>query len=177
MRRFLDLLYLGSGVIAALSLVSIFALVAVQVAMRLVDAALKLAGLQPTGFIIPSIAEICGFLLACASFMALAYTLRRGGHIRVGIVVEHLPKTLQRPLELLVGLAATALAARFTWALAGLTAKSWQFNDVSYGFLPIPLWLPQGAMALGLAILTLALIDETLAAWRERRLLAARSEA
>lgn len=163
MRRFLDGLYFYSGVAAAASLFVIFALVATQVGFRLIDSFMRIAGMTPFGLIVPSIAEICGFLLAAASFLALAHTLVNGGHIRVSTLIDRLPKGLRRAAEAIIGLVAAAVAAYATLALARLASKSFAFNDVSYGFIAIPLALPQAVMALGLAILTIAIIDVTIA--------------
>jgi TRAP-type C4-dicarboxylate transport system permease small subunit len=38
--------------------------------------------------------------------------------------------------------------------------ESLEFHDVSSGIVPVPLWLPQSVMALGLSVLTLAFADE-----------------
>jgi TRAP-type C4-dicarboxylate transport system permease small subunit len=177
MRRLLDRLYRGAGVTAAGAIFLIFALVALQVSARLLDAGLRLVGVAPIGFIVPSIAEICGFLLSAASFLALAYTLTAGGHIRVGILVERLGPSSRRMVEAAVGLAACAVAAYATVALARLTWKSFVFNDVSYGIVPVPLALPQALMALGLAILAVAVLDVTVRAWREQTFLQSGPEA
>lgn len=177
MRKFLDSIYRGAGYMAAAAILAIFTLVSVQVLARLLDGAMRLAGLTPFGFIVPSIAEICGFLLAIASFLALAHTLTVGGHIRVGILVERLPSSIRRAVEAAAGLLAAGLAAYATVATARLASKSWAFNDVSYGFVPVPLWLPQGLMTVGLAILSVALLDITLKAWRERKFLQSGAEA
>jgi len=171
MRHILDATYRGAGYAAALALFAIFTLVSVQVLARLLDGALRLAGQTPLGFIVPSIAEICGFLLAAASFLALAHTLTVGGHIRVGVLIDRLPRRIRRVVEALVGIAATVLAVYATVALVRLAWKSFAFHDVSYGFIPVPLWLPQGLMALGLAILSVALIDVTAKAWRDKSFL------
>lgn len=171
MRRILDTTYRSAGIVAAAAIFLIFALVSLQVSARLLDGALRLSGRPPTGFLIPSIAEICGFLLAIASFLALARTLTVGGHIRVGILVERLPAGARRLTEALIGLLATGLGVYATVAVARLSAKSWTFNDVSYGFVPIPLWLPQALMALGLAILSVALVDLTVRMWRDKTFL------
>lgn len=177
MRRVLDAIYRAAGGVAAAAIFTIFALVAVQVSARLLDGVMRLFGLAPFGFIVPSIAEICGFLLGVASFLALAYTLTIGGHIRVGMLVERLPTSARRLVEALVGLLASGIALYSTVALSRLTLKSWTFNDVSYGFIPVPLWLPQGLMALGLAILSVALLDITLKAWRDKTFVASGPEA
>lgn len=163
MRRLLDGLYLGAGVAGALAIFLIFLLVGVQVSARLLDALMRLLGLRAFGFIVPSIAEICGFLLAAGSFLALPYTLIRGGHIRIGMVVDRLPTAMRRYTEAVVGLVAAAIASYAALALGRLTAKSLSFNDVSYGIIPIPLALPQGLMTIGLVILAVAILDVS---WR-----------
>ena len=177
MRRFLDALYRCAGWMAAFSIFLIFALVAVQVGARFLDSLLVLAGLHPTGFIVPSIAEICGFLLGAASFLGLAYTLVVGGHIRVGLVIERLDASARRVVEAVVGLLAAGIAIYATVALARLTWKSLSYGDVSYGIVPVPLALPQGIMTIGVAILSIALLDVTWRAWRHRSFVQGGSEA
>lgn len=177
MRGFLDATYRLAGIAAAASLFIIFTLVLVQVGARLLDSLMRLVGLTPFGFIVPSIAEICGFLLAAASFLALAYTLTVGGHIRVGLLVERLPARLRRFTETLVGSVAAMLAVYFGYAVAELAMKSWRFNDVSFGFVAVPLWIPQAVMAIGLFLLALALADITWRAWRDSKFVDAPGEA
>lgn len=165
MRRSLDMLYRAAAWAAAACLLAIFVLVMAQVSLRLLDAAMRLAGQRAFGFIVPSIAEICGFLLAEASFLALAHTLASGGHIRVGMLIDRLGRA--RPVvEAGVALLATLLAGYATLAVGRLAWKSWAFNDVSYGIVAVPLWLPQGIMTLGLAILVVSLLDVAWRAWR-----------
>lgn len=86
MRRTLDTLYSVAGALAALCLVAIAVLVALQIGARLLDYALVFTGLTPTRFIVPSLTEIAGFLLAGATFLALADTLAKNVHIRVDLV-------------------------------------------------------------------------------------------
>lgn len=161
MRRFLDALYEAAGYAAACALLTIFGLVAFQILGRLYDGALRVMGLPAAGFVVPSIAEICGFLLAAASFLALARTLTAFAHIRVGMLVDRFPPRIRRWSEVAAGGAASLIAAYATVALARLTWKSISFNDVSYGIVPVPLGLPQAVMTVGLAILTIALVDLT----------------
>ena len=161
MRRLLDALYDAAGYAAACALLSIFGLVAFQIMARLYDGAMRMLGLSVAGVTVPSIAEICGFLLAAASFLALAKTLTSFAHIRVGMVVDRFPQHARRWAEVATGAAASLLAVYMTVAVARLTWKSLSYNDVSYGIIPVPLALPQAVMTLGLAILTIALIDLT----------------
>src|SRR3990172_7789307 len=166
MRLLLDRFYALTLWIAAACLVAIAALVGLQVAGRVADAALKLSGRPPYGFMVISLAEIAGYLLAAASFLALAGTLKRGAHIRVTILLGALPQRVRRLFELWALAAATGLVAFMAYSVGALTFDSIRFRDVSYGLLPIPLAIPQAAMALGLVALLVALLDELLLVWR-----------
>lgn len=177
MRRFLDMLYLCAGVAAAIALFLIFALVTVQLCARMLDGLLRLAGQPALGFIIPSIAEICGFLLAAASFLALSHTLTVGGHIRVSLVLSRLGPSARRVVETFVALLAAVGAAYAAVALAMLAWRSLQYGDVSYGIVPIPLALPQAVMSLGTLVLAIALIDVAIRAWRDRAYIQGGAEA
>lgn len=160
MRRFLDTLYQLALYASALCLCTIAVLVGVQLAGRLVDGTLALAGLPRTDFVILSLAEICGYLLAAASFLALAGTLKAGAHIRVTMALGALGEQARRSAEMLAFALATLGAAYMTWHLAQFAWISFKFNEVSPGVVRVPLCCPQAAMALGALILTVALIDE-----------------
>jgi TRAP-type C4-dicarboxylate transport system permease small subunit len=160
MRRSLDLLYTLALWAAALCLVAICALVGAQVIGRIVDNALVLMGQRRFGFIILSLSEICGFLLAAASFLALAGTLKAGAHIRVTLIIGFLPSRLRHGFEIGVLAFSTLATAYATWFAFALARDSFRFNELSIGLLPIPLWIPQSAIVTGLAILTIAFLDE-----------------
>ncbi|MEF2072056.1 TRAP transporter small permease subunit [Consotaella aegiceratis] len=166
MRRSLATLYRLAGLLAAACLLGIASLVALQIAGRLVDWALVALGQRAFGFMIPSLAEICGFLLAGATFLALADTLAANVHIRVDLVAERLPAGVRRVVDGLVALLAAAIAGFATYALALYSLKSFEHGDVSYGMVRVPLALPQAAMTLGLLILTIALVEEAVLAFR-----------
>lgn len=160
MRRALDTLYRISLWASALCLVTIAVMVGAQLAGRLLDGALALLHLPRTEFVILSLAEICGYLLASASFLALAGTLKAGAHIRVTMVLGLLGERARRVLEAWAFALATVVAGYLTWQIGSFAWVSFQFGDVSPGVLPVPLWIPQAAMALGAAILTISLVDE-----------------
>jgi TRAP-type C4-dicarboxylate transport system permease small subunit len=160
MRRALDTLYATALWGSAFCLAAIALLVGLQLAGRLVDGTLALLHLPRTDFVILSLAEICGYLLACASFLALAGTLKAGAHIRVTMVLSSLGEGARYYAELWA-FGFTALAAGYlTWQFANFAWVSFRFNEVSAGVIRVPLCYPQAAMALGAAILTIALIDE-----------------
>jgi TRAP-type C4-dicarboxylate transport system permease small subunit len=160
MRFFLDILYRISLYLSATCLIAIAALVGAQLAGRLLDGALKLMGLPVFGLVVLSLAEICGYLLAAASFLALAPTLKAGAHIRVTMVLTALSEGRRRYVEMGAFAASAAGAGYLTYQLAQFAWVSFLFNEVSAGVVRVPLGYPQAAMAAGALILTIALIDE-----------------
>ncbi len=53
-----------------------------------------------------------------------------------------------------------AITAYFAFFSIRLVVESFQFGDVSPGMVPVPLWLPQTAIAVGLVMLAIAFVDE-----------------
>jgi TRAP-type C4-dicarboxylate transport system permease small subunit len=159
-RHALDTLYKVTLWLSAICLMVIALMVGVQLAMRLVDGALALLNLTRTDFIILSLNEICGYLLAAASFLALAGTLKSGAHIRVTLVLSAFSEKIRRYIEIWAFGFATAACGYGTYQLAHFTWVSLRFHEVSPGIIRVPLAIPQAAMAVGALILTIALIDE-----------------
>ena len=160
MRRFLDTLYRVTLWLSALCLATIAVLVGAQLAGRVLDGALALLHLPRTDFVILSLDEICGYLLAAASFMALAGTLKAGVHIRVTMLLGGVSEGARRLIEIWAfGFAAFA-SGYMTWNLASFAWVSFRFNEISTGVIKVPLGYPQAFMALGTLILTIALLDE-----------------
>ncbi|MGH6726246.1 MAG: TRAP transporter small permease [Pseudolabrys sp.] len=163
MRPFLDTLYRGTLWLGALCLLTIALLVGAQLAGRILDGTLALLHLPRTDFVILSLNEICGYLLAGASFLALAGTLKAGVHIRVTMLLGALPERARRMVEIWAfGFAAFA-SGYMTWNLASFSWVSLRFHEVSTGVIKVPLAYPQASMAFGTLILTVALLDELVA--------------
>jgi TRAP-type C4-dicarboxylate transport system permease small subunit len=156
-RRALDALYDGAGVVAALFLVGTLVFVLIGIAGRLLH------------FHVPGTDAYAGYCMAAAGFLALAHTLKRGEHIRVTLIVEHLASARRLWVERAALAVATLLAGLFAYFSLRLAFQSWQFNDISTATDATPLWLPQLAMAFGTLILFVAVADELVADLRGHR--------
>ena len=75
-------------------------------------------------------------------------------------MIQHLGQRPRRAVELWCLAVAAGLTAYFTVFMFFLVLESLEFGDVSPGMVPVPLWLPQSMMNLGLLVLTIALLDE-----------------
>lgn len=164
MRRNLNRLYLGSGWLAAAFIAAICLLVVCQVCLNLIDRLSTVFTGSAIGMTIPSYADFTGFFLAAASFLALAYTLRQGGHIRVTLVISHLRPGLRHIFEIWCLLVASGVTVYFSWYTLSLVHESFIYNDLSPGMVAVPIWIPQSAVLLGLVVLSIALIDELIGA-------------
>lgn len=107
---------------------------------------------------IPSYGDFSGFMLAGATFLALAHTLRAGGHIRVNLVTARMPLRAQVVVEAAVLLISAALAGYLTWFMIDLTLESLHYNDLSTGIVPVPLWIPQSVATFGMALFLIAIL-------------------
>ncbi|RPE71982.1 TRAP-type C4-dicarboxylate transport system permease small subunit [Pacificibacter maritimus] len=154
MGRQLQKLYDVCGMVSGGLILCICLLISGQI---LLNGASRLApGVLPTT--IPSYADFSGFMLAGASFLAMAHTLRAGGHIRVNLVSSRMPQNVQFVLEGFVLLLAIALLGFLTWFMGALVLESFHYNDVSSGIIPVPLWMPQSIAAFGSFLLLVSVV-------------------
>ena len=166
MRKALDALYGAALVGACLAMIIIVVLVSAQIVGRVVDRIAVFLGFERYGFIVPSLAEIGGFLFVGAAFLALPSTLRSAGHVRVTLLLRNLRPAADRIATVLILIASAGLAAFASWAVTIQTFASYQRGSVSFGIIPVPLWLPQAVMTVGIVLFTVALVDELVAALR-----------
>lgn len=148
MRTALNAIYKGSGLLAGFFLIAIAVLSLVQIVGRLL------------GFAASSYDELAGYCMAASSFLGLAWTLRCNEHIRMTLAINQAKSGLRRALEILCLAIAIAITGYFCWYSVDMAWTSHVLNDLSQGLVPIRLWIPQSGMALGLAILLLALVDD-----------------
>ena len=144
---------------AAACMVAICALIALQVTFRLVDALLVLVGQERLGVSITGVSEMASYLLVGATFLGLAYTFVHHAHIRVTLLISRLPSAVRVWFEVFGLIIALVISVLLAYGLVGLARESLEYNDVSSGFLSIPLWIPQVVLSVGVGLLALALLE------------------
>lgn len=160
MRILLNRFFALSLWLAALNLVAIAVLVGAQVASRVLDKIMTWLGLEPFSGVILSLAEIAGYLLAAASFLALAGTLKAGGHVRMTMLLTALGDKARRRMEFCALGIGALFSGYMTYHACRLVQDSWMHNEVSKGIVLVQLAYPQATVAFGLLVLTVALVDE-----------------
>jgi TRAP-type C4-dicarboxylate transport system permease small subunit len=151
LRKALDRLYWVAGALAGACLIAIGVLVLLSIVTRLL------------GLYVPGLTAYAGYAMACSSFLALAYTFGKGGHIRVSLFIEKLSGRRRRAAELWCLAAGTFLAGYLAWYSVKMVRVSKMLGDVSESADATPLWIPQIGMAVGAVLLAVALADRLLA--------------
>ena len=148
MRKFLDRLYIAGGALGAFFIALIAALMIGQSILREFRV--------NTGAVNDVVAWFC----AAAAFFAMAHAFKHGDFVRVTLVLEKVGVKTRRVMELTSLCIGTVAVAYLAWSACLFTYESWEFNDISQGLLPMPMWIPQLSFALGSILLLIAVVDE-----------------
>ncbi|MBA3903721.1 MAG: TRAP transporter permease DctQ [Rhodocyclaceae bacterium] len=150
MSALLDRMFTWAGWLAGLSMIATLAAVMASIFGRLLH------------FDVPGADAYAGYCMAASAFLALAHTLRRGEHIRVTLILNHLGVKARHALEIFCHGAALFLSGALAWYSLRLVWQSWQFHDISTGLDATPLWIPQIGMAAGTVLFFLAFAQDLL---------------
>ncbi|WP_425051588.1 TRAP transporter small permease [Psychromarinibacter sp. S121] len=149
LRRILDTLYLAGGVVAALFMIAILAIIVLQMLARW------------TGFVFPGASNYAGYCMAGASFLAFAYALNHGAHIRVSLALKALGRFRWWGELWCFGIGAVITTWMAWYAWKG-TYWSWKLKELSQGLDATPVWIPQITMVVGTILLALSFWDHLL---------------
>ena len=150
MRNLLNLLYRGTGALAALFMIGVLVMVIAGIVTR------------ELGIYVRGTDDYAGYCMAAAGFLALAYTFKHGEHIRVTLIIERLSGKPRQLLEWLTLAFGSAIAFTLAFYSLRLVLNSHEFNDISQGVDATPLWIPQIGMAVGTVVLAIAFLDDLL---------------
>ncbi len=145
MRSLLNGLFNATGYLAGVFMIGTLLAVLSSIFGRIIPA-LELHGAD----------AYAGYCMAASAFLALAATLRRGEHIRVTLIINHLSPSARRRLDVFCHFVALGVSALLSWYSIRLVSQSFSFNDISTGLDATPLWIPQLGMAVGTTVLALA---------------------
>lgn len=156
MTRFLNATYSACAAAACGLLFLLFALVLYGIAARA-------AGAYSGGA-----SDLAGYVMAAATFFALAPTFRAGGHIYVSVIVGKLPPRPRRRASLAAHALMFAAAAALAVYMSRLAYFSFVFGEKSEGADALPLWIPQLPAALGSVVFAAAVLHGAVEVWREK---------
>ncbi len=136
-----------AGAIAALLLIYILGHILFEIVLR--------AGFSSSTYVLD---EFVGYAVAAMTFMSLGYALDTGGLIRVDIALGRMGGKPRRFMELVCVVVTFAMTVFCAWWVWKDTARNWKRGAVSESVAEVPLWIPTGAVWLGLTLFALQLL-------------------
>ena len=106
--------------------------------------------------------ETSVYLVMVSAFLGFAPALAAGKHISVDLVVSNLLPAANKALKLLVSLLGLLFSLVFLYTSAEMVLNSYRLNMLSVSTLRVPLYLPQMALPVGFALLSLQFIANLL---------------
>ncbi|MGH1486920.1 MAG: TRAP transporter small permease [Cellvibrionaceae bacterium] len=150
MRKQLDRLYYVSALAGGCCLIAMTLLILAQIVGRWF------------GVIVPSTEDFSGFLLASSFSLCLGYTFRFGGLIRVSLLISHLGESKRFLTEVACMTLMVVLCGYLIWYFGYTVYESYDFNEVTTGYVVIHLWIPQLPVFIGILVFGIAVFDDFL---------------
>jgi TRAP-type C4-dicarboxylate transport system permease small subunit len=154
----LDRLSRLDGWLGGICLTLLTLLMLTEVALRLLSG--------PFPFVPPTLTiawEWSSYLMAATFTFGAAMTLRGGGHIRVSLLLAHVPHAMRRLLEFGSALVGFAFTLLLTWSMALFAFQAYSRGQTSISS-DTPLWIPQAAITVGIALLAAQFLARTIQA-------------
>ena len=142
--KFLDRLYLYGAWLAGALLVSLCGLVLYSIASRMF------------GFFAGGASDVAGYVMATSTFMAMSYTFRTGGHIRVSLLTQRFSGGTKRAFEIWALGFVAAVGCYIAFYMTRLVLDSYEWGERSEGADAILMWIPQTPVAIGSILFAIA---------------------
>lgn len=147
MKKWVRWLSIISGGAAAVSILAMVSIILLEVILRTVFRTSTLLA-----------QEYAGYLVILFAFFCLAEVLRKGRHIRITLVVSHLPQTAQKVLNLLGSLLALSLVVYMIFWTSKSTILAFQIMQLAHTITETPLFIPKLFIPVGLTFFALQLV-------------------
>ncbi|MGB5864751.1 MAG: TRAP transporter small permease [Sulfitobacter sp.] len=112
------------------------------------------------GLYLGGVNDFAGYVMATSTFMALSYTFRSGGHIRVALIVNTFTGPRRRALETFCLAIMAAVICYFAFYMCRLVWFSYDFQERSEGADATLLWIPQTPVAIGAVLFATAVVHQ-----------------
>ena len=106
--------------------------------------------------------ELSIFLLVGATFMSAAWVQEWRGHVGIQALASILPPAADRMRRYISDIASAVFCAFFCWKSWSLLIEAIKDGQTSNSAWGAPLWIPYGAMSLGMTLVVLQLLLQVL---------------
>lgn len=106
--------------------------------------------------------ELSTFLLVGATFAAAGWIQARRGHVAIDALGHILPPGIDAVRRVLADLLSFLFVTFFAWKSWSLFDEAWSEGQTTPSAWGAPLWIPYGAMALGMSLLAVQFLLQVL---------------
>jgi len=104
--------------------------------------------------------EVSAYMLVGIVYLGLAYTQRKGKHIKIIMLVERFSQKTQQVLGITALFIALTFIIWVTWLTLGPVIQNYKLEATSLTMISTPLWIPYGFVSVGFAVLGIELAIE-----------------
>lgn len=101
--------------------------------------------------------EFVGYGVATCTFLSLGYALEHNALIRVNVLLTKVGDMGRRLLELVAAVLTMGVVGMLMWFFWLRVARHWARGSTSNSIAEVPLWIPEGALLVGLGVFWLQL--------------------
>jgi TRAP-type C4-dicarboxylate transport system permease small subunit len=112
---------------------------------------LEVVGRKGAALAIQGSDELGGYVMAVSVAFGFSYALAKRGHIRLNLILPHMPARFQAAANVIAYTILTAFSYLMLWQMLDMLLESLRLKAVAPTPLQTPLALPQALCALGLA--------------------------
>ncbi|TIH17085.1 TRAP transporter small permease [Marinifilum sp. JC120] len=145
--RLIEGLSIGGAFLSAAGMLFIVGLVVIEIILRAV---------LNTSTLVSS--EYGGYALVFLILTGLAYTMKEDGLIRINLLTSHFSKKGKRIADVISGLLGAAITGFALYFTVQMVYETWDLEMTADTIAETPLWIPQLAIPVGLALLLLQII-------------------
>lgn len=117
---------------------------------------------RPLGLFAGGATDFAGYVMATSTFLALSYTFRSNGHIRVSLLIQNFTGSARRGIETFCVGFMTLITAYIAFYMTRLAVDSFEFGERSEGADAVLLWIPQTPVAVGSILLFISVLHTLL---------------
>jgi len=99
------------------------------------------------------------FFMPAIVYFSIAHIFRTGGHVRITLFSDMLPKRLQRVLWCVYDVLTAALFALITYGVARRTLEAWRMSEYSSSPLNYVIWPSFAIVAIGSALMVVRVLQ------------------
>lgn len=109
---------------------------------------------------LPGAYEYVSLMFVYLIYLGLGYSQRHDAHITVGILYDHMPRSVRKTIEGVYLLAAFLFFSMLTWTSAESAWTNYLMGDTVLGIIEVKTWWARAGIPIGLALFALRFLTQ-----------------